>query len=85
VNTPELQDDTRYMLGVISGKIDLVLVQQANDRAVNDARFAKVEERLDATDADVSELKRDRARVLGGAAALSAFGASIAAYFGLKL
>lgn len=85
MNTPEIQDDARYMLGVISGKIDLVLVQQASDRAATEARFAKVEERLDATDADVSELKRDRARVLGGAAALSAFGASLAAFFGFKL
>lgn len=74
--------DPQFMLGVISGKIDLVLVQLAADKAANEARFSKIEERQDATDEEVSSLKRDRAWLLGGAAALSTFGASVAAYFG---
>lgn len=80
--TDEHSDDPRFQLGVISGKLDLVLVQLAADRATTEARFGKIEERLDATDDEVAGLKRDRSWVLGGAAVLSALGATVAGWLG---
>lgn len=76
-------NDPQFMLGVISGKIDLVLVQLANDKAANEVRFAKIEERLDTTDEDVASLKQSRSWVLGGAAAISTAAAGLMALLGL--
>ncbi|MFN3582771.1 hypothetical protein [Phenylobacterium sp.] len=70
------------MLGVISGKIDLILLNQAEEKRQNEARFAKIEARQDATEEDVAALKRDRAWVLGAAATVSALGATVAGWLG---
>lgn len=78
-----LNDDPRFTLGVISGKIDLVLVQMGADRAATEARFAKAEGRLDTAEDDIASLKRDRAWVVGAAAAVSALGATVAGWLGL--
>lgn len=74
--------DISYLLGAISGKIDLILTNQANDRALNAERFSKLEERMDQAEDDVAALKRDRAWVLGGAAAISTAAAALAGLLG---
>lgn len=35
------ENDPRYMLGVISGKIDLILLNQAEEKRQNEARFSE--------------------------------------------
>lgn len=66
-----------FMLGVISGKIDLVLSQIATDRHNTDNRFLKIEERQDTSEGDIASLRRDKAWVLGMAAAISSVGAAL--------
>lgn len=70
------------MLGVISGKIDLILLNQAEDKRLNEARFAKIEATQESHGEAIAGLKRDRAWVIGGAAALSALGTSFATLLG---
>lgn len=74
-----LNDEPTYQLGVISGKIDLVLVQLAAHQRAVDARFDRVDAHQTTQDdahaalsEEVAGLKRDRSWVLGAAAAVSA-------------
>ena len=75
-------EDTRYKLGEISGKIDLVLVQMAAQAQANEARFLKLENGQAEQGEQIADLKRDRAWVLGGAATLSTLGAALATWLG---
>lgn len=77
--------EPNYQLGVISGKIDLILVQLAAHQRSVDARFDKVDARQTEQDEahaalvkDVQDLRGSRAWLLGAATsittALSLFG-----------
>jgi hypothetical protein len=79
-----LEDDSRYQLGVISGKLDLILVNQAAQAAQTDARFTKVEARQDEAEDAISGLQRDRAWILGGAAAIGAGLSGFATWLGCR-
>ena len=74
-----LHDEPHYQLGVISGKIDLVLVQLAAHQRSTDARFDRVDTHQAVQDdahaalsEEVAGLKRDRSWVFGAAATVSA-------------
>ena len=71
------------MLGVISGKIDLILLQSAEDRRQNEVRFIKSEERLDALEESTESLKHSRTWFLGAAAALGAISSGVLKLIGL--
>lgn len=77
-------DDQVYQLGVISGKLDLILVQMEANRATDLERFNKVEGRIESVEDDVASLKRDRSWMLGGAATLGSMGGVVAAFLGFK-
>lgn len=81
---PLLDEDARFSLGVISGKLDLLLVQGAATQAANDARFTKLEDCQDDHDTRISSLEQGRSWVLGGAATVTAAVGTIFAYLGLK-
>lgn len=72
------------MLGVISGKLDLVLVNQAEAARAAEARFAKVEGRLDALEDGQAGYQRDRSWLFGGAAAIGAGLSGFATWLGLR-
>jgi len=60
----------------------MLLANQAQDRAVNDIRFTKVEKELEEHAEQIAGLRRDRSWVLGGAAAISALGITLGRLFG---
>ena len=79
--------DPQFQLGVISGKIDLVLVQLAASEQRNAEHFSRIEASQLAQDEahaalaeDVAGLKRDRSWVLGAAATISALGAGLVSF-----
>lgn len=76
--TPEFQ------LGEISGKLDMILVQMAADRAALDERLTKAEQRLDAVEEVQTGFKQDRSWLLGGAAAIATGISAVGAVLGLK-
>lgn len=85
MNTPSpLEGDERYLLGVMSGKIDLVLVQLATIQATNDARFAKNEDSHASLETRVDTLEKQRSWLMGGAAAIGATSGLIAKALGFK-
>lgn len=85
MNTPPpLEDDARFQLGVISGKLDLILTHQREEAARNTERFARAEGRLDAAEDAIVGLQKDRAWLLGGAAAIGAGLSGIATWIGFK-
>lgn len=79
--------DPNFQLGVISGKIDLVLVQLAASEQRNAEHFSRIEASQTAQDEahsalaeDVAALKRDRSWVLGAAATVSAIAGAAGSY-----
>lgn len=76
------EQDSRFALGVISGKIDLVLLNQAEDRRINEARFAKIETTLEDHAVALAGHKRDRAWIIGLSGAVSAVGSAVVALLG---
>jgi hypothetical protein len=70
------EQDPQFMLGVISGKIDLVLVQLASDRTSNDTRFGKVE-------SDITTLKQHRSWLMGAIATVGGIATTAIAWLGL--
>ena len=85
MGTPEnLDGDTRYQLGVISGKLDLILVQNAETDRRHTQRLAEVDARLDAHDTRLTSLEADRWKLLGGAGAIGTAFTGIIAWLGLK-
>ncbi|MFN3573619.1 MAG: hypothetical protein ACK4TR_08840 [Phenylobacterium sp.] len=70
------------MLGAISGKLDIILLNQEEEKRRNDIRFSKIEDRQDAADDEIASLKRDRSWVLGAAAAVSTVAAAFASWAG---
>lgn len=82
--TTRRTEDPKYQLGVISGKLDMILAQQTQLAAQNDARFAKIEARQDTAEDAIDGLQRDRAWLLGGAAAIGAGFSAFATWLGLR-
>lgn len=79
-----LDDEAKFTLGVISGKIDLVLVQMAAQRQSDEARFTKIEADLEEQADEIAGLKRDRSWLLGGAAAIGTALTGLGTWLGLK-
>ncbi len=77
-------EDPRYQLGVISGKIDLLLIQNAEAARQNDKRFNKLEDGQADHDARITSLEQGRSWVLGAAATITATAGAIATYLGLR-
>lgn len=77
---PHLDADAKYQLGVISGKLDLLLVQAQETNSRYDARFNKIEQELDAQDERLTSLERSRTWVLGAAAALGTAASALASW-----
>ena len=82
MNPDTSSDDARFQLGVISGKIDLVLVQMASQAVATDARFSKVEERLGEIEEDLGSLKQSRSWLLGAGAVLGALAGTLGGLVG---
>lgn len=82
--TTPLEEDGRYQLGVISGKLDLILAHQAAQAAQYEGRFTRIETRQDDQDEAIAGLQKDRAWLLGGAAAIGAGLSGIATWLGLR-
>lgn len=76
--------DPRYQLGVISGKLDLILVQMAETDRRQDRRFTEIEERIAAVEEGQDAYKRDRSWLLGGGATVTAIAGGVATWLGLK-
>lgn len=81
---PVLDDGANYRLGEISGKIDLILVTMEAQRASDAQRFQKIETIQEEHAEHIASLQKDRAWVLGGAAAVTGAIGSFFAYLGLK-
>lgn len=79
-----LDDDGRYQLGVISGKLDLILTHQASQAAQYESRFIRIEARQDEHDGVLAGLHKDRSWLLGSAAAVGAGLSGFATWLGLK-
>lgn len=82
-STP-LDEDGRYQLGVISGKLDLILAHQATQAAQYEGRFTRIETRQDEQEEAIAGLSRDRAWLLGGAATIGAGLSGFATWLGLR-
>lgn len=65
------ENDPHFMLGVISGKIDLILLNHEADKKATAARFDKAEARLDDIEDDVATLKQGKSWLMGGAATIA--------------
>ena len=83
-STPHLDDDAKFQLGIISGKLDLLLVQNAEADRRNAERHAKTEEALADHDQRISSLEQGRSWVLGGAAAITAALGGLATWAGFR-
>lgn len=83
-STPNLNDDVRYQLGAISGKLDLILVQSAEADRRHTARMAEIESRVDDHDDRLDSLERNRSWVLGAAATVTAAFGAVATVLGLR-
>lgn len=68
--TPETEGDFKFQLGVISGKIDLVLAHQAATQAANEARFTRIEREQTDQGEEVAKLKQRHSWFMGGLAAI---------------
>lgn len=77
-------EDTRFLLGSIAGKIDLVLVTMEAQRAADAERFRKIEATQEEHAGHIASLQKDRSWVLGGAAAVTGAVGTFFAYLGLK-
>ena len=73
-----------FQLGLISGKIDMLLLQGAEKAARDDLRFLAAEQQIAAHDHRLDSIERERSWVLGGAAAITTAIGGLATYFGLK-
>lgn len=80
----ETLDDPRYQLGVISGKLDLILVQMAEADRRHDRRFTDIETRIAAVEEGHAAYGRDRSWLLGGGAAVTAALGGLATWLGLR-
>lgn len=83
-STPNLNDDVRYQLGAISGKLDLILVQSAEADRRHTARMGEIEARVDDHDTRLDSLERNRSWVLGAAATVTAAFGAAATILGLR-
>lgn len=85
MTTPRpLDDDAKFQLGLISGKLDLLLVQsEAQGRQIGE-RIGKLEARVDLVEEGQSNYQRDRSWLLGGAAAIGAGISGVATWLGLR-
>jgi hypothetical protein len=83
---PPLQPSglNEYQAGVISGKLDMLLIQGAEKAIRDDLRFASAQQQLDAHDARLDTIEKERSWVLGGAATITAALGGLATYLGLK-
>ena len=79
-----LDEDGRYQLGVISGKLDLILAHQAVQASQNDSRFLRIETRQNEQDDAIAGLQKDRAWLLGGAATVGAGLSGLATWLGVR-
>lgn len=82
MTTTPTREDSHFKLGEISGKIDLILLNQAAQRQADEARFCKIEARLDVAENDVASLKQSRSWLLGAGAALGSLGGILGGYLG---
>jgi len=79
-----LDADARYQLGVISGKLDLILVQNADFARQTESRFVRVEKGLGDHDDRLSAIERNKSWVLGAAAVVSTAISGIGFWLGLR-
>lgn len=79
-----LENDTRYQLGTISGKLDLILVQNAESERRHTAALAEATARLDDHDNRITSLEADRWKILGGAGVIGTAFTGVIAWLGLK-
>lgn len=85
MSTPDnLDGDPRYQLGVISGKLDLILVQNAESERRHAQALAEANTRLDDHDNRISSLEADRWKILGGASVIGAAFTGIMSWLSLK-
>ncbi len=83
-STPQLDDDAKFQLGIISGKLDLLLVQNADAERRNAERHAKIEETLDDHDGRIASLEQGRSWLIGGAAAITTAVGAVVSWLGLR-
>ncbi|MBK1968424.1 hypothetical protein JDBV08_00480 [Mycobacterium phage jiawei] len=79
-----LDADARYQLGVISGKLDLILVQNADFARQTESRFVKIEGDVAEQSERLGVIERNKSWALGVAAAVSAAISAIGFVIGLK-
>lgn len=80
----DLPDDTRFILGSIAGKIDLVLVTMEAQRAADAERFRKIEAVQEEHAGHIASLQKDRSWVLGGFAAVTGAVGTFLTYLGIR-
>lgn len=79
-----LDGDPRYQLGVISGKLDLILVQNQETERRHAQAMAEANARLDDHDVRITSLEADRWKILGGAGVIGTAFTGLFAWLGLK-
>jgi hypothetical protein len=75
---------SEYQLGLISGKLDMLLLQGAEKAVRDDARFASYDLQLSTVDSRLDVIENQRAWVIGGAATITTLVGGFATYLGLK-
>lgn len=75
---------SEYQLGLISGKLDMLLIQGAEKAARDDLRFASYDLQLSTQDSRIDVIERERAWVIGAAATITTVLGGAATYLGLR-
>lgn len=82
-NRPPPQSSSQFMLGEMSGKLDLILVQFAASEARTQSQINALKSEQETLAADIDSLKQGRSWLLGAAAAVGALGSAVAAAMGI--